>query len=602
MTNKKVTFGRVFWPSLIAAFIVSIIGIIIFTLFMSGLFAGLSDLGKSKSLVLKNKTVLHMELKGAISERSSKKFDAINMGISTKMGLSDILEAISIAKKDKRIKGIFIEIDGLECGYSTVKEIRKALIDFQKEDKFVMAYNSGELITQKEFYLSSAANKVYGFPYSGIELMGLGGEMTYYKNTLDKLDIEVQIIRGSNNDFKSAVEPFFLEKMSDSSRLQVNVLYREIWNNIKSDIAESRNIPKKELNLLIDELKIRRVTDAVKYKLMDGAKYRDEIMVELAKLTGEKKHEDIELVSFEKFMSKKMKDQQLLAEKTSPNIAVILAEGAITVDGTEMTSKDICKQFQKARNNPSVKTIVFRVNSPGGSALASEQIWREVKLTQAKKKVIVSMGDVAASGGYYVATPASTIFAEPTTITGSIGVFGMLPYTGKMFENKLGITFDRFSTNAHSTYSPNRKLTASEISLVQEEVDNIYTLFLKRVAEGRGMSTETVNLYARGRVWNGVDAKRIGLVDELGGLQDAINYAAKTAGIAKENVTVIYYPLKKDDKFAQVLEILDDGDSESTSISRSQLPEMLMKEINQLRILEERTGVQMRMPFDFKLN
>jgi protease-4 len=171
-----------------------------------------------------------------------------------------------------------------------------------------------------------------------------------------------------------------------------------------------------------------------------------------------------------------------------------------------------------------------------------------------------------------------------------------------MFENKLGITFDRFSTNAHSTYSPNRKLTASEISLVQEEVDNIYTLFLKRVAEGRGMSTETVNLYARGRVWNGVDAKRIGLVDELGGLQDAINYAAKTAGIAKENVTVIYYPLKKDDKFAQVLEILDDGDSESTSISRSQLPEMLMKEINQLRILEERTGVQMRMPFDFKLN
>jgi protease-4 len=274
-----------------------------------------------------------------------------------------------------------------------------------------------------------------------------------------------------------------------------------------------------------------------------------------------------------------------------------LAEGEISTDGDELSSEKICKLFREARKNKSVKTIVFRVNSPGGSALASDVIWREVYLTNKSKKVIVSMGDLAASGGYYISAPATTIFAEPTTITGSIGVFGLIPYLGKMFENKLGLTFDRAATNKHSIMSLNRKLTADEATMVQSTVDSIYAQFINRVAEGRKMKKDQVNFIARGRVWTGSDALEIGLVDKLGGLKEAIAYAAKQANIKDQRI--LYYPQQKEDKLLELLEEYNDEENDNSFISvKNKLPYEFQSYYDELRTIASRTGIQMRLPFD----
>jgi protease-4 len=427
-----------------------------------------------------------------------------------------------------------------------------------------------------------------------MEVLGLGTELAFFKGTLDKLEVEVQVIRGSNNDFKSAVEPYFRSNMSDSSRVQIERYLTSMWEDIRTDIATDRKITIDELNMIADSAKIRRAEDAIDYKLLDGVKYRDEVIELVSKKVGLEEDEDLNLQSFEKYAKKKFYQNQLLTKNDKPNIAVILAEGAVSKDGEELTSKEICKLFQDVRKNKTIKTIVFRVNSPGGSALASDEIWREVQLTNKTKKVIVSMGDVAASGGYYIAAPAEAIFAEPTTVTGSIGVFGMIPYTGKMLENKLGISFDRAATNRHSVMTTNRKLDAEEYAMIQEEVDAIYDQFLSRVAEGRGMTKEKVNVIARGRVWTGRDALKIGLVDKLGGINDAIDYAAKKADIKEKKV--LYYPLKKEDKLSEILEQLEE--EEEFEISSGQMPTELVQYYKQLKKIESMTGIQMRMPYE----
>jgi protease-4 len=549
-----------------------------------------------KPLAIKNNTVLHMTLDGTIAEKGDSKFNASSFSMDKKIGLSDILYGLELAKTDKKIEGVFVEIGDLNCGYATAREIREALNDFEKSGKFVVAFNGGEVITQKEFYVSSAAKENYGFPTSAMEFVGLGAELAFFKGTLDKLEVEVEIIRGTNNDFKSAVEPFFRTNMSDSSRVQIERYMTSMWEDIRNDISAERKISINELNKIADSAMIHRAEDAVGLKLLDGVKYRDEVIDLISKKIGIGEEEELELQAFEKYAKKKFYQDQVRKKNDSPNIAVILSEGAITTNGEEMTSKEICKLFQDVRKNKSIKTVVFRINSPGGSALASEEIWREVKLTNQTKKVIVSMGDVAASGGYYIATPASYIFAEPTTITGSIGVFGLIPYTGKMLENKLGLSFDRASTNRHAVMTTNRKLTAEELGIIQSEVDEIYTQFLSRVAEGRKMTEEEVNVYARGRVWTGRDALEIGLIDKLGGLTDAINYAADKASIKDKKI--LYYPLKKEDKFTELLEQLQDDEMSEISMNHEQIPAELIKYYNQLKKIESMTGIQMRMPFD----
>lgn len=593
-TPQKIRFGRIFWPSFWAALIVSIIGLIIWLIVISGIMSSFEP----EPMKVESNTVLHMSLDTRIAEKGRTKFNSNSFSIDKTIGLADILHGLETAKEDNKIKGVFLELEGANCGYATAREIRNAINDFEKSGKFVVAYNSGELISLRQYYIASAANTNYGFPTSNMEFLGLGGELSFFKNTFDKLDVEMQIIRGSGNDFKSAVEPFFRDKMSDSSRHQVKRYLTSMWSDIRNDIAKERKVSAKRLDELAENAEIQSVKEAVANKLMDGAKYKDEILTLLAKKAGTEEGEEVELFAFEKYAKKRFRQDQVLSVEDEPNVAVILAEGVVAREGDGLTSKRVCKLFRDARENESVKTVVFRINSPGGSALASDEIWREVQLTNKKKKVVVSMGDVAASGGYYIAAPASYIFAEPTTITGSIGVFGMVPYTGKMMENKLGVTFDRVSTNKHAVLTTNRKLTEEEIIMIQENVDEVYDQFKTVVAKGRGMTKNRVQQIARGRVWTGVDAKKIGLVDELGGMKDAIAYAAKQAKI--KDVKVLYYPLVKDDPLDELLEQLEGGD-ENVSISAVELPTQLMTYYKQLKEIESLQGIQMRLPFKLNL-
>ena len=599
MTDKKIGFGKIFWPSLIAALIVSILGSIIFLLVTAGLISGFSDL-KPEPFSVKENTVLHITLDGEISEVSDTKFNKSQLSFENKIGLSDLLFGFKNAALDENIKGVFIDIKDVNCGYSTAKEIRQAINEFEKSGKFAIAYNSGEYVSQKEYYIASAANLNYGFPTTAMEFVGLGAELMFFKKTLEKLDVEMQVIRGKNNDFKSAVEPFFRENMSDSSRVQIEKYISSMWADIKSDIAHDRKTTIKQLNNIAENATIHRVEDGVKYKLIDAVKYRDEVIDILKQKSGLALSEDLNLQSFEKYSKKLFYEDQTIAKLDEPNIAVILAEGEISTDGNGLTSKDICKLFQDVRKNKTIKTVVFRINSPGGSALASDEIWREVKLTNKKQKVIVSMGDVAASGGYYIAAPAFKIFAEPTTITGSIGVFGVIPFTGNLLTNKLGLTFDRAATNKHSVMSLNRRLTQEELGLIQVEVDQIYTQFMKNVSDGRKLTIPQVNAIARGRVWTGRDALKIGLVDELGGLTDAINYAAKNEGIS--NKKVLYYPLKEADPISELIEkIEEETTSKNSKASTFELPVEIMNYYNQLKNLESYSGIQMRMPYQIDI-
>jgi protease IV len=548
----------------------------------------------------KDSSVLHMTLSGSIGERSSSTLNPSSFTMDKTTGLADILTGLEKAKEDKHVKGIYLELGNVQCGYATAMEIRNGLKDFKKSGKFIVAYLNGEVITQKQYYISSVSNEVYGFSTSAMEFIGLGGELMFFKNTFDKLGIEMQVIRGSNNDFKSAVEPYFRTDMSDSSRLQTQRYMSSIWHDVRSQIAADRKVTIAQLNDIAENAKIQRVDDAVKFKLIDGAKYRDEVEAIILEKSELKDLKDI--MTFEEYAGKAFKNKQLAFDNggSDANVAVIVAEGGITVNGDEMTSEKVCKYFREVRNNDDIKVVVFRVNSPGGSALASEEIWREVSLTTKKKKVIVSMGDVAASGGYYIATPASTIFAEPTTITGSIGVFGVIPYTGGFMENKLGLTFDRVQTNKHSVLSTNRKLTPEELILIQNEVDQIYTQFKKRVADGRGLTAAQVQRIARGRVWTGADALKIGLVDKLGGVNDALAFAIKEAKI--KDAKIQYYPKVKVEPFEEILEQLSAEERESVKIKQNAVPKVIDDLTKRLMKLESYSGIQMRMPFEIDLH
>lgn len=590
-TKVTVSFWRIFWPSLIASLILSALGWIFWLIVLGGLM--------SETPEVKESAVLHLRLNGEIAERADQSFNASTFTMNNKIGLAELLAGLNKAAEDKNVKGVYLELGAVSCGFATAYELRQAIHDFKKSGKFVVAYLTGEVVTQKQYYIASAASEVYGFANTTMEFVGLGAELMFFKKTFDKLGLEMQVIRGSNNDFKSAVEPYFRENMSDSSRLQVQRYLQSIWDDMVKDIAKDRKIPAQQLNAIAAEVKVARMDDAVKHKLIDGIKYRDEVEELVAKKADLDDLSD--LMAFEKYAKRAFDLEQMGISSDDANVAVVTAEGAISVDGDEMTSKEICKYLREVRLNKKIKAVVFRINSPGGSALASEEIWREANLIAQSKTLVVSMGDLAASGGYYIATPAETIFAEPTTITGSIGVFGVIPYTGAMLENNLGLTFDRVQTHPHSVLSLNRRLTADEMTRVQKEVDAIYGQFKQRVADGRGMTSAQVDVVARGRVWTGTDALRIGLVDKIGGLEDALDYATKAAKV-KEAV-VRHYPKVKEDPFAEILEAIEDQDDEDAmmKIKRTKTPKVVDEALEKFAKLDAWTGIQMRMPYEIIL-
>lgn len=599
----NMTFGKTFLASLLASILAGVIIVGVFFLIMSSLVAGLESAFESKKLVVEENTVLHMELNDQIGDYSYVNFDKTNLGIVKQFGLNTFVKGLEIAKTDDKIKGIFLNCDNVPAGMASVKEMRDALADFQTSGKFIVAYH--ENYDNKAYYLSSVADELYVFPSGMMEFLGLGAELVFLKGALEKLDVEMQIIRGSNNRFKSAVEPLIYEKMSEANRLQTEKYLDALWGIMLNEISDSRGITTERLNEIADSVFIRKAGDAVSYKMADGAKYYDEILAILREKAQTPADDDLNLLSFKKYAKKMVDDEEILASTAEKNIAVIFAEGEIVDGNGEMNQiggTTMSKLIREAREDETIKAIVLRINSPGGSALASDIIWREVVLAKKEgKPVVVSMGDVAASGGYYIACAADKIYAQPNTITGSIGVFGIIPYLGDMFKNKLGVTFDRVETNEHSVLSLTKKLDAEELQLIQEGVDDIYDDFISKVAEGRGMKKEEVDSIGQGRVWAGVDALEIGLIDEYGSLQDAILDAAERASIDEGAIAIKHYPAIEKNEFTELIELIEEG-GETKLVARSQIERQLMEIYNYVQTIGHTKTIQARLPYLYWIN
>ncbi len=522
--------------------------VVLFFLFFIIIMGIVASSSEDDKVDVKENSILRITLSENISERSAdnpfEDFDFMSFENNSSLGLKEIITTIAKAKDDQNIKGIYLDLSMVSGGLTTVEEIRNALIDFKKSNKFIYAYS--EIYTQKAYYLASVADSVYLNPAGLLELKGFNAQYMFFKGALDKLEIEPQIIRVGS--FKSAVEPYMQTQMSDSNRLQTSVFMGSIFNHMIANIADARKLNSDSVNSIAVDLKVRNAEDAVKYKLADALRYKDEVLNTLMIASNRASIKDLNFIDLKKYV--KSAKPNISTDKNK--IAVIYANGEIVGgEGNEniIGSEGISRAIRQARLDEQVKAVVLRVNSPGGSALASDVMWREIVLTKKVKPVIVSMGDVAASGGYYIACAADVIVAEPTTITGSIGVFGILFNAQKFFNNKLGITFDQVKTGKYADLGDyTRALTESERFIIQNEVNRIYEDFTQKVALGRNMPIEKVKSIAEGRVWSGIDAKRIGLIDEFGNTDTAIAIAAKKAKLSSYRVISlpeIEDPIKK---------------------------------------------------------
>ncbi len=586
-----------FFGSLLGAVVGVIISSIICVFIIIGVIS--SALSDDEATKLKDNSILHVRLDGPVIEREPKNEFAKLTGFSDdkKMGLDAIIESIERAKTDDKIKGIFLETQDVDAGMASVEEIRKSLIDFKKSGKFIYAY--GEAFSQKGYYLSSVADQVYLNPQGGMDFKGIGAQIMFYKKMLEKLNIKVQIFR--HGKFKSAVEPFDLEKMSEPNRLQTMTYISALWNHMLVGISAERGVDINTLNTIATNLSIRKAEDAVTNKLADKILYYDQVLDELKKKTGQTSKDKLQLVTLDKYFDSEKSDDDKEIVPPKNKIAVIYAVGSIeSGEGDDETigSDRIARAIREAREDSSVKAVVLRVNSPGGSALASDVIWREVVLTKAAKPVVVSMGDVAASGGYYIACGADVIVAEPNTITGSIGVFGLIPEAGTMLSENLGITIDTLNTNKNAGIgSLFRPVNELEAEVIQQGVEDVYTVFITRVAEGRGMTVAEVDSIGQGRVWAGSDALRIGLVDTLGSLNDAIAIAARKANLGKE-YRIRKMPVQKD-PFADFLNGKEEEATEAFMVQQLSIFKDQYFVFRRSQILLNSKGVQARLPYDF---
>src|SRR6056297_761787 len=576
----------------------TIVGIILSSILMFFIFLG--SIGaiissQDQPVKIDEHTVLHMKLTNPITDRSNKNlmenFDFESFQPVNQLGLNEILANIKKAKEDANIDGIYLDFTMIPAGMATIEEIRSALIDFKASGKFILSY--ADTYTQSTYYLASIADKVYLNPEGLLSWTGMRSEIMFFKEALEKIGIEAQIIR--HGKFKSAVEPFMYTQMSDENREQVMTYMGSIWNHMLARIAESRNLTVDQLNDLADNLTLNNAHAALEYGFVDGLKYKDEILAELKERSEREGKEEIKSIKLAKYTKVPKKRTSLEKNK----IAVVYASGSVIMgEGTEGTigSDRISRAIREARKDSSIKAIVFRVNSGGGSALASEVIWREVKLAQQVKPVIASLGDVAASGGYYIVAPAEKIVANPNTITGSIGVFGMIPNGKKLLNDKLGIHVDVVKTNKHADiYSFSRPLSAKEKEAIQLNIEGVYETFITHVAEGRKMTKEEVDKIGQGRVWSGANAIEIGLIDEFGGLEKAIELAAQTANI--EKYRVVDYPKLKD-PFQQLLE--DFQGNVKASILKKELGNEY-RYYEKIQTIKNLKGIQARITYDVEI-
>jgi len=569
-----------------------IVGFLLFTVVGIIVLVAILSPGKDdQSATLKGSSVLKITLDNQIIERESDKlFDGIldPRGASSKLGLLQMKAAIKEAASNDKIKGIVLEMKFGTAGIASWKELRDELITFKKSGKFIYAY--GEVYSEAAYYLASVADEIY-LPESGmLEFNGMGVNMLYFKNLLSKIGVKTEVFRVGK--FKSAIEPLVNDHMSDEDREQVKLYINSLYSVMLEDISVSRNIPIATLRNISDSMLVRNAADAKTYGLITHVAYYDVMLTSLKEKLKLDKDQEISFVSYQK-LEKLTADKKV--SESDKRIAVLFATGEIQSgrgDGETIGSETLCAELRKLREDENVKAIVLRVNSPGGSALASDVIWREIVLTRQVKPVIASMGEVAASGGYYIAMACDTIVASPATITGSIGVFGLLMNSEELLNDKLGINTDREKTGLYSDLgSLTRPVTDAERMIIQNEVNSIYATFIRKAAEGRHTTAENIESFASGRVWAGKDALGIHLIDLYGGMDKAIELAAKASKL-DSNYVVGYYPEQKNQEWIQFFNSLS-GEEEAKMKTFGAYYE----HFKTLQSLPKYQGVQARLPY-----
>ena len=582
-------FWRVVFGSMLGFFFSMILVSILYMVMLISMIGTLASASK-ETTTIKNNSVLQLNLNQSVAERVVETpFDKFNT-YNAQIGLNDILACIKNAATDPKIKGIYLNSATVGASPASVKEIHDALVEFKKYGKFIYAYS--DVLAQNGYYLASVADKIILNPAGSLDFKGYAFQVMFYKGLIDKLDVDVQILR--HGQFKSAVEPYMLDKMSEANREQLTVLSNSLWKVFVDDISAARKIPADSLNAIAENLLCATPEDALRLKMVDQLGYPGDMEKLLKSKLNVGEDDDINFVSISKY-----KKSIIENTKAAAKIAVVYAVGEIS-DGKGDNSRGIysesfIKEFKKAYKDNDVKAIVLRINSPGGSALASENIWREIEnAKKAGKIVVTSMGDYAASGGYYIACNSNYIIAQPNTLTGSIGVFGMIPSFQNLLKNKLGITVDVVKTNQHADYGTGlRPLDGTEMATIQNSIEQIYSTFTKRVADGRKMTVAQVDSIGQGRVWAGVGALNIGLVDKLGNIDDAIAKAAELAKIS--NYSIVYYPKQKD-----WFTLLFSNDDELEAALKTKLGSLYFTYEGIDHILNQK-GIQARIPMEISI-
>jgi len=582
-------FWRVVFGSMLGFFFSMILVSILYMVMLISMIGTLASASK-ETTTIKNNSVLQLNLNQSVAERVIETpFDKFNT-YNAQIGLNDILACIKNAATDPKIKGIYLNSATVGASPASVKEIHDALVEFKKYGKFIYAYS--DVLAQNGYYLASVADKIILNPAGSLDFKGYAFQVMFYKGLIDKLDVDVQILR--HGQFKSAVEPYMLDKMSEANREQLTVLSNSLWKVFVDDISAARKIPADSLNAIAENLLCATPEDALRLKMVDQLGYPGDMEKLLKSKLNVGEDDDINFVSISKY-----KKSIIENTKAAAKIAVVYAVGEIS-DGKGDNSRGIysesfIKEFKKAYKDNDVKAIVLRINSPGGSALASENIWREIEnAKKAGKIVVTSMGDYAASGGYYIACNSNYIIAQPNTLTGSIGVFGMIPSFQNLLKNKLGITVDVVKTNQHADYGTGlRPLDGTEMATIQNSIEQIYSTFTKRVADGRKMTVAQVDSIGQGRVWAGVDALNLGLVDKLGNIDDAIAKAAELAKIS--NYSIVYYPKQKD-----WFTLLFSNDDELEAALKTKLGSLYFTYEGIDHVLNQK-GIQARIPMEITI-
>ena len=574
-----------------------ILASILFFLIVIGSISTMVAVGDKKVSISEN-SVLVLKTNVQIPDRSDPNpfagIDITNMTISPVTGLNEILKNLDKAASDPKIKGVLIDNGIMPSGWATMEEIRNGLRKFKESGKFVIAYSDYSL-EQQSYYLSTAADRIFINPASTINFKGLTGEVMFYKKALEKIGMEVQVIR--HGKFKGAVEPFILDKLSDENKEQIKDYVGSIWNHVVKMTAESRGLTESRINELADNLTGTVPTEALDAGLIDGLIYRDELNDTIKILSGLTTDDKINFVSMSKY-TKVPDPKKVLTVKS--RISVIYASGSIVMGKGNVSNiggNNYSEIIRKERLDSTVKAIVMRVNSPGGSANASDIIWRELELAAKVKPVVISMGNYAASGGYYIACPGTKIYANPTTISGSIGVFGLLPNAGKLLEQKIGINIETVKTNENSDFpSIYRPMSAYEKEVVQKSIEKTYSDFVSKVASGRDMKFESVDSIGQGRIWSGTSSLKLGLVDEIGGLNDAIKEAAKLA--KTETYSIRELPVAED-PYMMLLKQMS-GEVKMNKLKK-EIGETFgfYRELLEIRDL---TGIQARLPYFIEIH